>query len=78
VADRPFDPDRPPLDPPPACINRLMWQVARRLFSDHEPGVDGGCVICRPFQLYPCVARQLADIGLAASCDARRPNRLGR
>jgi hypothetical protein len=41
-----------------------MWQLARRLYADHQPGPDGWCVICRPFQFYPCVGRQVADVGL--------------
>jgi len=63
----PFDRDDPPVDPPPGCVNRLMWQLARRLFADHQPGLDGWCTACRPFSFYPCVARQLADLGLAAA-----------
>ncbi len=63
----PYNSDRPPVNPPIGCENRLMWQLARRLFADHQPGVDGWCVICRPYQHYPCVGRQLADIGLQAA-----------
>ncbi|HEX8344196.1 MAG TPA: hypothetical protein VF657_05565 [Actinoplanes sp.] len=62
-----FDRQNPPLHPPPGCLNRLMWQLARRLFADHQPGPDGWCVICRPFQFYPCVGRQLADVGLVGA-----------
>jgi hypothetical protein len=63
----PYDPDSPPMNPPEGCENRLMWQLARRLFGDHQPGLDGYCLVCRPYQFYPCVGRQLADIGLAAA-----------
>jgi hypothetical protein len=63
----PYDPYDPPVNPPPACRNRLMWQLARRLFADHQPASDGWCAVCRPFDFYPCVARQLADIGLEAA-----------
>lgn len=62
-----YDHHNPPIDPPAACVNRLMWQLARRLFADHQPGADGWCTTCRPFQFYPCVGRQLADLGLAGS-----------
>ena len=62
-----FDKDNPPLDPPPGCVSHLMWQLARRLFADHQPGSDGFCVICRPYAYYPCVGRQLADVGLSAA-----------
>jgi len=44
-----------------------MWQLARRLFADHQRGADGFCVICRPYAYYPCVGRQLADVGLSAA-----------
>jgi len=44
-----------------------MWQLARRLFADHQPGTDGFCVICRPYTYYPCVGRQLADVGLTTA-----------
>jgi hypothetical protein len=64
----PYHPDNPPTDPPTGCGNRLMWQLARRLYGDHQPGGDGFCIVCRPYQFYPCVARQLADIGLQAAC----------
>lgn len=63
----PFDRDDPPRDPPPGCVNRLLWQVSRRVFTDHRPGADGWCVTCRPFEYYPCVGRRLADAGLAAA-----------
>ena len=62
-----FDKDNPPHDPPPGCVSRLMWQLARRLFADHQPGADGFCVICRPYSYYLCVGRQLADVGLSAA-----------
>jgi hypothetical protein len=62
-----FEPNDPPIDPPPGCVNRLMWQLARRMHVDHEKGRDGYCLICRPYQFYPCVGRQLADIGLRAA-----------
>jgi hypothetical protein len=63
----PYDPHDPPVNPPADCENRLMWQLARRLFADHQPGADGWCAICRPYQYYPCVGRQLADIGMRAA-----------
>jgi hypothetical protein len=63
----PYDPADPPIDPPDGCVNRLMWQLARRLFADHQPGPDGYCLVCRPYQFYRCVGRQLADIGLEAA-----------
>src|SRR5262245_10463717 len=59
----PFERDHPPIDPPAGCVNRLMWQIGRRLFADHQPGPDGFCQVCRPYQFYPCVGRQLADLG---------------
>jgi ADP-ribose pyrophosphatase len=59
----PFD----PVDPPAGCVNRLMWQLGRRLRADHLSGADGYCLVCRPYQFYPCVGRQLADIGLATA-----------
>lgn len=62
-----FDPANPPLDPPVGCPNRLMWRLARRLFAEHQPGADGWCVNCRPFQFYPCRRRRLADVGLSAA-----------
>ena len=62
-----FDCRNPPLHPPAGCLNRLMWQLARRLYADHQAGPDGWCVICRPFQFYPCVGRQLAEVGLLGS-----------
>ncbi|GAA0730073.1 hypothetical protein GCM10010199_45040 [Dactylosporangium roseum] len=63
----PYNRTNPPLDPPAQCRNRLMWQVSRRLFGDHQPGPDGWCQVCRPYQYYPCVGRQLADIGMEAA-----------
>jgi len=63
----PFDRNDPPVDPPAGCVNRLMWQVSRRLFADHQAGPDGWCVACRPYSYYPCVARQLADLGLVSA-----------
>lgn len=65
----PFDPADPPADPPEGCRNRLLWQLARRVFGDHQPGPDGFCLVCRPYQFYPCVGRQLADTGLRACYD---------
>lgn len=59
-----FDRNNPPLDPPSGCLNRLMWQLARRVFTDHQPGSDGWCMSCRPYSYYPCVGRQLANLGL--------------
>jgi len=66
----PFERDHPPIDPPAGCVNRLMWQLGRRLFADHQPGPDGFCQVCRPFQFYPCVGRQLADLGMASAFEA--------
>jgi hypothetical protein len=66
----PYEPHDPPIDPPPRCVNRLMWQLGRRLFADHQPGPDGWCLICRPRQFYPCIGRQLADIGMQAAYQA--------
>jgi hypothetical protein len=60
----PYDPADPPMDPPERCVSRLMWQLARRLHTDHQPGLDGYCLVCRPYQFYPCGGRQLADVGL--------------
>jgi hypothetical protein len=59
------DGQQPPIEPPAGCVNRLMWRLARRLYADHRPGPDGWCLNCRPAIEYPCVARQLADLGLA-------------
>jgi hypothetical protein len=78
VTTLPYEPDEPPVDPPAECMNRLMWQLARRVFADHQPGPDSWCLVCRPFQFYPCVGRQLANVGLRESCQhtGRAPWRL--
>ena len=55
----------PPIDPPPGCVNQLMWRLSRRLFTEHRRGPDGKCLNCRPFETYPCVVRQLGALGLA-------------
>lgn len=60
-----FDGQYPPINPPAGCVNHLMWRLSRRLFADHRPGPDGWCLNCRPAISYPCIARQLADRGLA-------------
>src|SRR6266508_1533805 len=44
VTALPYEIDEPPVDPPAECVNRLMWQLARRLFVDHRPGPDGWCL----------------------------------
>lgn len=69
TAALPFDGACPPIESPVGCVDRLMWQLARRLFADHQPGVDGFCVVCRPVQFYPCAGRDLADFGLVAAFD---------
>jgi hypothetical protein len=63
----PYDPADPPIDLPEGCVNRLMWQLGRRLHADHQPGLDGFCLICRPYEFYPCAGRELADTGLEAA-----------
>lgn len=60
-----FDGRNPPIEPPDGCANDLVWRLSRRLFADHRPGPDGWCLNCRPAITYPCVARLLADRGLA-------------
>ncbi|MDT4994574.1 MAG: hypothetical protein QOH97_4466 [Actinoplanes sp.] len=57
----------PPINPPPGCVSPLMWHLSRRLFADHRRGPDGWCLNCRPAHSYPCVARQLADLGLVTA-----------
>jgi hypothetical protein len=64
----PYDPTDPPYRAPDACFNPLMWQLAWQVFHDHRRVTDGWCAACRPYQFYPCIRRQLADIGLAAAC----------
>ncbi|MFF0378965.1 hypothetical protein [Actinoplanes missouriensis] len=62
-----FGGQTPPIDPPAGCVSPLIWRLARRLYADHQPGPDGWCLNCRPAIVYPCVARQLADLGLAVA-----------
>lgn len=69
----PYHPNNPPIDAPDGCANRLMWQLARRLFTDHQPGPGGLCLSCLPVQFYPCIGRQLADLGLRSACERTDP-----
>ena len=66
-----FDGQHPPIEPPAGCVNPLVWRLSRRLLTDHQPGPDGWCLLCRPAITYPCVARHLADQGLAYAMTSR-------
>jgi hypothetical protein len=76
VSGLPFDPQRPPVDPPLGCVDLLLWRCARQVFDDHQPGLDGFCVVCRPHRFYPCPGRELADLGLRSSCAEAGPSRM--
>jgi hypothetical protein len=61
----PYDPARPPEDPPEGA-ERLMWYLAERVAMDHVPDVRGRC--CAPSCLarresFPCVGVRLANVG---------------
>jgi hypothetical protein len=67
-AGRPIDFDNPPAEPPPGCVDPLLWRLSHRLHVAHAPGPDGWCQTCRPRQFHPCSSRHLADRGLRGAC----------
>jgi hypothetical protein len=67
----PFDLAEPPVDPPEACVDLVMWATAMELFVEHDP-VEGSCESCETAEL-PCAGRNLAVEGLQASCGLEVP-----
>jgi hypothetical protein len=61
----PYDPGRPPEDPPPDA-ERLMWYLAERVALDHVPDAHGWCrapsCLAR-HESFPCVGVRLANVG---------------
>lgn len=70
----PFDPDDPPVEPPRACHDPLLWHVSHALFMAHRPRRDNWCD-CR--ERSPCPARRLAVRGLMRACLPRRDHGWG-
>src|SRR5690348_525513 len=71
-----FDPNDPPLSPPPECTSRLVWMLARALWEAHGPNADGFCSVTgcqRANRLHPCPSVDLALDGMRAACG--RPTR---
>jgi hypothetical protein len=69
VPPLPFDPDKPPVEPPAGCQRPLVWRLARDLWQTHQPAVDGFCQQCgRANELYPCPPSRLALDGMAYAC----------
>jgi hypothetical protein len=74
VIDIPFDPEDPPIEPPPSVQQPLLWSVSRRVYGDHDaPDDQGGpmvpqCRLCG--EPWPCRARRVAEHGLLAACRA--------
>lgn len=56
-----------PTEPPVDCTDPMLWLLGRRILADHERGVDGYCVICRPHDIHPCEAIVLAIRGMRAA-----------
>ncbi|HEX6499321.1 MAG TPA: hypothetical protein VF054_09860 [Micromonosporaceae bacterium] len=65
----PFDPDRPPEQPPPpAAGHPELWRVAVRLHRHHTPPATGTdrCGACHA--PWPCFGRRLAARALVLAC----------
>ena len=58
---------------PPYGAHPLLWELSRRLWLDHRPGTDSFCVACRPHELHPCTAAQLAERGLLTALRRQVP-----
>lgn len=73
-----FDPEHPPVAPPPLATRPMMWALARQVYGDHDVPLDDGspvvpaCGTCG--DVWPCQPRRLAEHGLLAAC---APARLG-
>jgi hypothetical protein len=67
----PFDLVDPPEDPPEACVDPVLWAIARELAAEHEP-VDGSCESCGTTNR-PCAGRDLAEQGLQTACGVQTP-----
>jgi hypothetical protein len=70
----PYDWAKPP-QTPPEHSDRLLWHLAYRLHTEHQPGLDGRCrtLTCRGDR-WPCEAFKLAQAGfLAATWHLRKP-----
>jgi hypothetical protein len=75
-----FDPENPPIEPPPLASQPLLWALSRQVYGDHDVPFDDGrpplprCARCD--EVWPCRARRLAENGLLAACARRRPGQL--
>jgi len=61
----PYDPCRPPEDPPQGA-ERLMWYLAERVALDHVPDGHGRCrapSCATRHESFPCVGVRLANVG---------------
>lgn len=61
----PYDPARPPENPPPGA-EQVMWYLAERVALDHVPDSHGWCRApsCQARQeSFPCVGVRLANVG---------------
>jgi len=67
--ESPFDLQSPPEQPPRACVDPGLWQVAYLLHIAHRPDPDGRCACGRA---HPCEAWWQAVAGLRAACAAVR------
>jgi hypothetical protein len=67
-----FDPENPPVSPPPLATRPMLWSLARQVFGDHDVPEDDGrppvprCATCG--RVWPCPPRLLAEHGLLAAC----------
>jgi hypothetical protein len=70
VDELPFDPERPPEEPPTGVVQPMLWRVAVRLHRDHDAigrnrSRELRCDMCR--QPWPCFGRRLAQRALVAA-----------
>ena len=78
VIDISFDPEQPPVDPPPDVSQPLLWSMSRQVYDDHDVPDDDGepmvprCRLCD--EAWPCRARRMAEHGLFAACRAPQPS----
>jgi len=72
MIDIPFDPEDPPVEPPPDAPQPLLWSVARQVFGDHDVLVGHSGPVVPPCRLcdepWPCRARRIAERALLAAC----------
>jgi hypothetical protein len=57
-----IDLNEPPANPPPGCIDPVMWKIAIYLYSNHTASASGSCSRCGG--QFPCLGHALAVTGL--------------